>query len=161
MGANRDYIAGLFYTHLCLQFRQPKNSSQKEFSENLAFLSNRHRPIIMLWGVQIVPTFPHALALIFQGTSFPVWIYYRHYLDDSWSFFSKPWCSTASSGVADQADRRGRSSNFLTLPASLCSFGNLAVFSAENSARTTRCYVAVSDGPTISVPKGLQTSYLS
>jgi hypothetical protein len=32
------------------------------------------------------------LKLLFQGTSFPVWIFYRHYLDDPWSFFSKPWC---------------------------------------------------------------------
>ena len=82
-----------------------------------------------------------------QGTSFPVWIYYRHFLDAS-SFFAKPWCASGTG-----PDRRA--TPFLTIPSSFCSFRNLAVFSSsDNSSRNARQYVAVTDGTRITVPKG-------
>jgi len=95
------------------------------------------------------------LLTSFQGTSFPVWIYYKHYLDDAWCFFSKPWCASRRSGAPENPDRRGRATPFLTIPSSLCSLSNLAVFSTDNSShRNVRTYVAVTDGTRITIPKG-------
>jgi len=83
-----------------------------------------------------------------QGSSIPVWIYYRHFLDPS-SFFAKPWCS---SGTGPNR----RATPFLTIPTSFCSFGNLNVFSsADGSSRHPRQYVAVTDSTRITVPKGI------